>query len=74
MSICAGARLDASGRTRLFQAINQGPTLFEIVMGQGGRGGVGGMGRNRQEPVRLSCLMLSDCHPCGGRVITFTTD
>jgi hypothetical protein len=53
-SPCAGARLDAAGRARLFKTINQGPTLFEIVMGQASRGGVGGMGRNRQEPVR--CL------------------
>lgn len=47
----SGARLDASGRSRLFKAINDGPTLFEMVMGQGTRGGVGGTARNRQEPV-----------------------
>jgi hypothetical protein len=47
-----GARLDAAGRAKLFKTINQGPTLFEIVMGQASRlGGAGAVGqpRNRKE-------------------------
>lgn len=66
-----GARLDASGRSRLFKAINDGPTLFEMVMGQGTRGGVGGTGRNRQEPEQMTGVaQCSDAPLASGRLAT----
>ena len=46
---------------RLFKTINSGPTLFEIVMGQGRSGGGGTKPRNRKEAVSPSSCSLTSC-------------
>ncbi len=48
-----GARLDAAGRANLFRLINQGPTLFEYVLGQSATASSAQPSqRLRREPVR----------------------